>query len=272
MKAPCIFVPLIAVAVAQVSFAQQSQNGTFSTPAYNGAGAADTSSRGTSRFGATGTGATRTMPNFGTAEGRASAGTFGTNGTTNLGTVIGQPTGRALLPGSPAISAADATNAVTPLAPGTSLTTPNGTNGIGTALTTPNGTNNTSVGLPNSSVGIGQQNTTALGQQGIGSVGRQNTTAPGQQNTTAIGQQGIGTPGRQSTTALGQQGTGTALTPQTNGFVVNVDGTVTGIASPSGGSAEAGLGGTNVGTGFGTNRFRTNQFFNSPTNRSGSAP
>lgn len=248
MKAPSIFFSaLIAAGTVQVCVGQQSSGGTFSTPAYNGTGAATTDSRGTSRFGTTGTGATRTNTNFGTVPGTSSAGTFGSTnfGTTavatNGGTAIGQPnatlgnqgTGTALVPGSTAISPGDATNAVTPTAPGTALTTPFGTN--------------SSLGIPNSSVGIGQQSTTAIGQQG----------------TTGIG--------RQSTTAIGQQGTGTAIMPQTNGFIVNADGTVTGIRAPVGGSAEAGLGGTNFGRSFGTNSFGTNRFrtnqFNSRTNR-----
>jgi len=252
MKAPFIFLSTLIVAgTAQLCVAQQSGNGnsqsgngTFSTPSYNGTGAADP--RGTSRFGTTGTGATRTNTNFGTSLSRTTGTNVGTFTGTNQGTVVGQPTGSlgdqgtgtAIVPGSTAISAADATNAVRPLAPGT-------------ALTTPNGTNNTSIGLPNSGVGIGQQGTTAIGQGTIG-----------------IGQQ--------STTAIGQQGTGTAITPQTNGFIVNADGTVTGVRAPVGGSAEAGLGGTNSGNAFGTNRFGTNRFgtnmFNSRTNRFNSAP
>jgi len=259
MKAPSIFLgAVVAASLAQNGIAQQSGSGTLSTPAYNGTGA-DTS-RGTSRFGTTGTGVTRTNMNFGTTLTQP-AGTFGTNAGPTSGSIVGQPTGTALVPGSTAIPAGDATNTVTPPL-------------SGTTLTTPNGTNNTSVGLPNSSVGIGQQSTTALGQPGTGAIGRQNTTAPGQQNTTALGQQGTVGIGQQSTTALGQQGIGTAITPQTNGFVVNADGSVVGIPSPVGGSAEAGLGGTNSGSSFGTNGFATNQFNRrtSQTNRFNSAP
>jgi len=261
MKALSIFIGgLITAGIVQNSIGQQTGNGTLSTPAFNGTGA-NPSGRGTSPFGATGTGVTRTNMNFGTSLTRPTTGAFGTNAGTNFGTVVGQPTGTALVPGSTAISAADATNAVTPL-------------GTGTAVTTPNGSN-TSIGLPNSSVGIGQQNATALGQPGTGAIGQQNTR-PGQQNTTAPGQQGTVGIGQQSTTALGQQGTGTAITPQTNGFVVNADGSVVGIRSPVGGSAEAGLGGTNFGNSFGTNRFGTNAFgtnrFNPQTNRFNSAP
>ena len=67
--------------------------------------------------------------------------------------------------------------------------------------------------------------------------------------------------GQQNTTAIGQQGTGTAITPQTNGFIINADGSVTGVASPrqQGSTADFGLSGTNSGR-FGTNRFGTNRF------------
>jgi|ERR1041385_808832 hypothetical protein len=226
-----LFCGVFATNTAQVCLAQQSDNGTFSTPAYNGTGG-NTSSRSTSRFGTTGTGATRTNANvnFGTSLGRTTATNLGTTAATNLGTIIGQPNGTVsrqggtvMTPGSTAISPADATNAVTPLGAGT--------------VVPPLDATNTTTGVPNSSVGIGQQSTTAIGQQG----------------TIGIGQQ--------KTTALGQQGTGAAITPQTNGFVINADGTVTAApAQQQGGSAEAGLSGTNFGRSFGTNRFGTNRF------------
>jgi hypothetical protein len=240
MKAPFVFLgTIIAVGTVQVCLGQQSSGGTFSTPAYNGTGAANTTDpRGTSRFGTTGTGATRTNANFGTVPGSTAAGTFGSTnfGATAIGQTAGtignQGNGTALVPGATAIPQGDATNTVTPSAPGTSLTTPFGTN--------------SSLGIPNNSVGIGQQSTTAIGQQGTIGIGRQ------------------------STTAIGEQGTGTAIMPQTNGFVVNADGSVTGFRAPAGGAAEAGLGGTNSGNAFGTNSFGTNRFrtnqFNTRTN------
>src|SRR2546427_12683936 len=114
MKASTIlFCGLFASGAIQVSQAQQSSDSRFSTPAFSGNGSTtnnnnNNSTRGTSQFGTTGTLSTRTNANFGTSLSRSFATNLGTSTATNLSGLVGQP-------GSPAISPADATNAVGPL-------------------------------------------------------------------------------------------------------------------------------------------------------------
>jgi hypothetical protein len=193
------------------------QSGTFSTPAYNGTGARGANPAAASR---------QTRTNFNTSLGQNFSTPSGTSLGTNSGTSLGQPT---TVLGQPttAIGQQGVGTAITPSTP---ALTPSGTN----SALTPRGT----------SIGIGQQNTTAIGQQGSG---------------TAIGQQG--------TTAIGQQGVGTAIIPHTNGFIVNADGSVTGLPA-QGGTSGTDLGGTNTGVGSAkaTSLFlrRTNTFNRSP--------
>jgi hypothetical protein len=251
---------LFVAGAGQFCGAQQSDSGAYSTPSYDGTGAGVRSS-GTSRFGSTGTGATRTNVrtnangNFGASFGTSLGTNLGTVSGTNLGqnlgvsggAIIGQPNatigqqgaGTVPTPGT-AISPAEATNAVTPLGVGTAIPPADATNTVAVPGST--------VAVPGAPVGIGQQGTVGIGQQGTAAIGQQGTVGIGQQNTTAIGQQAVGT---------------AIMPPPTNGFIVNADGTVTPVPSAAqGGTADTSLSGTNSGTVSSPNTFipRTNRF------------
>ncbi len=175
---------------------------------------------------------------------------FGTRLSTNYGrnygvgqpsTPLGQTPGVAIRPTTPALQ--PGTPALQP--DSTAINPAGGTPGIPPSPVVPSGTGAASA----PGAAIGSQDTTAIGQPG--GIGQPGSTSIGQPST-AIGQPGSTSIGQQNSTALGQQ------TPsQPNAIVVNPDGSVTRV--PAGGSAGAGLGGTNFG--FGTNGVIT------PTNR-----
>jgi hypothetical protein len=238
-----LFSSIFAAGIVQVSQAQQSRNGSFSTPSYNGQTASP-------RQSVTGTATTRTNnsnvnsnaffgTSLGTNSGRSTSTNLTTSITTNNGAIIGQPntalglqSGTALTPGGPAISAGDSTNAVQP-------------RGIGTAVTV------NSNGTARGSIGLGQQGTIGIGQQGTIGIGQQGTTGIGQPGTPAAGQP-------QQNNIAGRR----AAMPLTNAFIINTDGTVTGLPA-QGGTADSQLTGTNRGSASGTNRItttRTNRF------------
>jgi len=239
---------------------------TFSTPAFNGSGAAVNNNPNNQVSTDFNSSLDQSPAGQNPSVGQNAGTAPGTGLGTNTGTVNGadtnaldQPT---TAPGQPATALGQRGTALGQRAPGQA----------GTALgqRTP-GQAGTALGQP--APAISQQRSPALGQPG---------TAIGQQGTTAIGQQGTGTAITPSgtTTAGTPSGTTPAVTPSvtvttgvgtqpakgvpgtiTNGFIVNSDGSLT--ALPGAGSTAITSGGTNTGTGVSpTNFFQTNTFRN----------
>jgi hypothetical protein len=219
MKTRFIFPKFTALCALALTTNVQAQ--TFSTPAFNGSGAAANNRPNT-----------QVSTNFNSGVSQNSGAALGTSVGTNTSSVVG---------GTNALS--QPATALGQPAPALGQPTP--------ALGSPA----TALGQP--ATAIGQQGNTAIGQQGTTAIGQQGSgTAIIPPGTNALNPSGTAiNPSGNVTAGASNPATGTI----TNGFVVNGDGTVT--ALPGAGSTAITPGGTNSGTGTSPpNFFQTNSF------------